>query len=138
MAEFTIADLAQAINSLNSTAIESMVRLAQAAGGTLTVGSDTIIEIRDTNASGKLGDVTKDGNGVSHGDEVWILGTKVGETTWNKTDPNTHVITSVGVQIDAGALVELQFKIDQMMASVQESIKNSGKVSQTREGAARA
>ena len=41
-------------------------------------------------------------------------------------------------EIQAGALVELQFKIDQMMAAVQEGIKNSGKVSQTREGAARA
>ena len=41
-------------------------------------------------------------------------------------------------EVQAGGLVELQFRIDQMMAVVQECIKNMGKVSQTREAAARA
>ncbi len=111
MAEFTINDLGKALNDLNSSSIAMMVKLAQAAGGTLEVANDTVVHI-DNN-------------------EVYIGGIDIGKVT-------TQGNGTVGVDVKAGALVELQFKIDQMMASVQEGIKNSGKVSQTREGAARA
>lgn len=127
MAEFTINDLGKALNDLNSSSIAMMVKLAQAAGGTLEVANDTVVRIEDINGANGA----PDGVVGNRGDRVRIGGIDIGNITTNE---NGHI----GVDVKAGALVELQFKIDQMMASVQEGIKNSGKVSQTREGAARA
>ena len=123
MPEFTIADLGSAINQLNSQSIGLMVDLARAAGGKLDVQNDTVVNIKDANG--------KDSNGKI-GDHVFIGGIDIGKISTIGSDGK------VGVDVEAGSLVQLQFKIDQMMASVQEGIKNSGKVSQTREGAARA
>ena len=157
-----VNDLGNSINAANATALKDMINLANvAAGQTITVNdvalgtaqynyssvSDRwmktensttttvtdLNEIKELNKASGFASVIGDGS-VSNG-TADQKAAAVNGTTVTRVD---GIIVDAGGSIQAGGLVELQFKIDQMMAAVQEGIKNTGKVSQTREGAARA
>ena len=144
----TVNDLGNSINAANRAALTDMINLATAASGkdisvndvALGTNTYTFSAGKWTGADGTVLSANKPAdealieklNAASTGDKTK---TPAAGTTATMIE---GVVCKVGDEIQAGGLVELQFRIDQMMAAVQEGIKNTGKVSQTREGAARA
>ena len=140
----TVSDLGNSINAANRAALTDMINLANAAAGnTISVNDVTLgTAVWTKNHDGIGGWQTGTGDNIQYSDEATTnqLNAAAGEDAEAGTNATTieRVVVAIDRDIQAGGLVELQFKIDQMMAAVQEGIKNTGKVSQTREGAARA
>ena len=138
-----VGELGSSINAANVKALTDMIALGQVAAGQTITSSDVAIGTVDqyTRAAGSS---VWQLNGVDVTDQAMIdkLNDAAGAPGAGKPETTVTAISDIIVDVDgeiqAGGLVELQFKIDQMMAAVQEGIKNTGKVSQTREGAARA
>ena len=124
------ADVASGINSANQDVLRNLVALARVSAGdislTTTNGDVTFVGGATTDESLNL-QIVQTGNGTA---DIYADGVLVAKA---KGSGNNYTI-----DVQAGGLVQLQFKIDQIMASIQEAIKNVGKVSSTREGAARA
>ncbi|MFA5097944.1 MAG: hypothetical protein WC490_04880 [Candidatus Margulisiibacteriota bacterium] len=132
-----VTDLGNSINAANASALQNMIDLATAAAGKDITVNDCAIgtNIYTWNGSQWTG---VNGN-AAEGNDLAALNKAVSNPGENEeVTMIAGVAVRIGQDIQAGGLVELQFKIDQMMAAVQEGIKNTGKVSQTREGAARA
>ncbi|MEK7377221.1 MAG: hypothetical protein AABZ57_08710 [Candidatus Margulisiibacteriota bacterium] len=152
-----VNELGNSINAANAKALTDMIALGQvAAGQTVTsndvaIGTYSEITARWNEEEQAWQIKTATGYRDATAEEVKMLDTVAADRKAGRDDGNDTVdgsdftvqsvddiVVSVDGEIRAGGLVELQFKIDQMMAAVQEGIKNTGKVSQTREGAARA
>ena len=119
---FSVHQAASSIDQLNNNALATMILLAQAASGGIDPSDPRISYV---NAKGEL-------STGKTGDTVQIMGVNIGKVTGRNSDGRPQI------DILAGGLVELQFKVDSMLAVIQELIKNTNKVSQPREAAARA
>jgi len=118
------ADIGGAINTSNQKVLQSLINLSNVSAGIITVnGTAGSYSLNQADIDKGLSINAATGSISSNGVEIAQATTRGGVTS---------------IDVLAGGLVALQFKIDQIMASIQESIKNVGKVSQTREGAARA
>ena len=140
----TVNDLGNSINAANRSALTDMINLATAASGKSNIDLDSSTYTYMAAASGQQAGWYLGGTQDAAHKADSALSTKLTEAAGGSPTAGTSatsiegVVVKVGDEIQAGGLVALQFKIDQMMAAVQEGIKNTGKVSQTREGAARA
>ncbi|GEM_PF-4363771 len=136
-----VNDLGNSINMANAVALQSMINLAQSAAGKDITVNDVALGTAQYTWNGDNW-TDKDGATVNDSGLIKRLNEAAGGTSMLEDGTTATVIqdtvVKIGESVLAGGLVELQFKIDQMMAAVQEGIKNTGKVSQTREGAARA
>ena len=132
-----VGELGSSINAANATALQNMINLADvAAGKSITVNDIAIgTNTYTKNDAGKW--IGADGR-EAVGKDLEALTKLEDMETGDAVSFVGGVIVAINNEVQAGGLVELQFRIDQMMAAVQEGIKNTGKVSQTREGAARA
>jgi len=132
-----VNELGNSINAANASALQNMIDLATAAAGKDITVNDCAIGTNIYTWTGEQW-VGVHGNPAT-GNDLEALNKAVPDINdRTKVTMIAGVAVRIGQDIQAGGLVELQFKIDQMMAAVQEGIKNTGKVSQTREGAARA
>ena len=83
-----------------------------------------------------VGGAINNANGTAIDSMTMLAEAAAGNLTGDLSIMGCQVL--INGELQAGSLVELQFKLDQIMAAVQMAIKNAGKVSQTREAAARA